>query len=415
MSKRNGTLGYFIPEFPGQTHIFFWRELLAMRELGHDVQLISTRRADLGLVKHEFAEPAARETFYLHPPGAEALLYALSHPIWLCKALRYLVGLREGGLREKLRVLPFVVYAANLIAYCRRRSIDHVHGHSCANVAHILAMASLGDDLSYSLTLHGGLEVYGNNHPQKMQRATFVATVTRPLQAEVMQATGLSLERVPRISMGVDLSRFTYSDRTQEQSRPLRLVTIARLTPGKGHSFALKALHRLHQRGYDFDYAIVGGGEAQDDIQAEIDACGLSAKVRLLGTLSEDQVLETLRDSDVLLLTSYGMFEAAPVCVMEAMATGVPTLTSIIGGTRDMVDDGVNGLLVEQCNVDQIENALTTYLDDRSVVESFGRRAREKAEQHFDSREQARRLLEHIERQQAEADTGSLPSQLSAR
>src|SRR5690606_2420564 len=125
---------------------------------------------------------------------------------------------------------------------------------------------------------------------------------------------------------------------------------------------------------------------------------GLEKKVTLTGTLDEDSVLKMLRKSDVLMLTSFGSFEAAPVCVMEAMALGKPTITSIIGGTRDMVTNEVDGFLVEQRNVDQIEAALMSFVTDRNLVTKCGLATSQKATRDFNSLVQAKELLAEIDK-----------------
>jgi glycosyltransferase involved in cell wall biosynthesis len=389
-------IGYLIPEFPAQTHAFFWRELSAIRDLGTEVQIISTRKPDFSAVKHAFVQGASKETHYLHPPGIKAFLYLLFHPVWLMKCLGYLRSL-EGSVTHKLKITYFILMAADMLAFCRRRGIGYVHGHSCANTAHILAMASLQGSIEYSLTLHGGMEVYGTNHQHKMRRAKFVSTVTRPLHHEVTEVTGLSPERVPVISMGVDPDIFSYRVKSPDSEQPLRFITVARLSRGKGHTYSLQAMERLKADGLDFEFQIVGGGDLEQEIRDEIASRGLSSRVSLTGTLSEEEIVQQLREADVLLLTSHGLFEAAPVCVMEAMSTGVPTITSIIGGTRDMVTDGMDGYLVSQENVDEIESAMRDLIQNRSKIERLGKAARARAEKDFDYRVQATRLLRCIQ------------------
>jgi colanic acid/amylovoran biosynthesis glycosyltransferase len=388
-------IGYLVPEFPGQTHIFFWRELLAFRERGAEVSIISTRRSDPRAIKHDFAIPASKETFYLHPPKT-GFLYSFLHPAWAIRSLSYVSGCR-GSVHSKFKLLYLQFLAGRLLGYCRRKGIRHIHGHSCANAAHILAMASLSGRLTYSLTLHGGLGVYGENHDLKMKKASFVSAVTRPLRDDIIKTVGLPPEKVQRISMGVDLAKFTVSGKTN-LSAPLRFISIARLSRGKGHTYALQALKRLKDRGVPFSYVIVGGGEYEDTVRQEIASSGLEDSVVLTGTLSEAEIVDELGRSDVLLLTSFGTFEAAPVCVMEAMACGVPTITSIIGGTRDMIQSGKDGFLVEQKDVDGIEKAMMALHDDRDRLGRMGREARKRAEELFDYRILSDRLLEAIGR-----------------
>ena len=70
-------IGYFIPEFPGQTHIFFWREMQALREIGVEPAVVSTRLPDRSLISHPWAAEAQRDTEYLFPPRARNVLGAV--------------------------------------------------------------------------------------------------------------------------------------------------------------------------------------------------------------------------------------------------------------------------------------------------------------------------------------------------
>jgi colanic acid/amylovoran biosynthesis glycosyltransferase len=109
--------------------------------------------------------------------------------------------------------------------------------------------------------------------------------------------------------------------------------------------------------------------------------------------MSESAVATALAQSDVLLLTSIGLGEAAPVAVMEAMASGIPVIASIIGGTPDMISDGVDGYLVPQEDVAAIAANLRRLAADKALRERIGHAARARAEREFDSRVLANRLL----------------------
>lgn len=174
------------------------------------------------------------------------------------------------------------------------------------------------------------------------------------------------------------------------------VATVARLNPMKGHVFALQALAQLRDQGIRIDYLIAGEGPDRAAIEAEIDRLALRGQVRMLGSLDEDRVLDLLQGIDALLLTSFGQGEAAPVTVMEAMACGLPVICSRIGGTPDMINDGVDGYLVDQRDVAAIADRLLRLLNDADLAEQIGVKARETALALFDRRRNARLLLDRI-------------------
>jgi len=388
-------LGYLVPEFPSQTHAFFWREVQGLRALGATVCLVSTMRPPAGACRHKFATEAAAQTDYLFPRGILALRRLLTQPARLVSAVRYVLHLKETPWYRRFFLLGMLPLAARLADLSRARGFDHIHIHSCASAAHLGALAQILGGPTYSLTLHGDLPVYGTDHRAKMRNATFVACVTRQLRDRVVEEVGLAVEKVPVLWMGVDLSRY-HAGKTPTEPGAIRAIMVARLTWPKGHSFALQALKRLKDSGLRVELQIVGDGPYRHTIVKEMNALDMAGETRFLGTLSEDDVARCLADSDVLLLPSIGIGEAAPVSVMEAMASGRPVIASIIGGTPDMINNGVNGYLCEQENVDCIADHLTRLASDMQLRERIGASARLKAEQDFDSSILAARLFHQI-------------------
>jgi glycosyltransferase involved in cell wall biosynthesis len=302
--------------------------------------------------------------------------------------------LSHASVKDFAKQLGLAVCALELVAVSRELGLEHVHIHSAADAAHLGALSRAWGGPPYSLTLHGDLDVYGTNHPQKMKGASFVAAVTRPLQEQVLRATGLPSAAVPLIWMGVDTERF--SPAPLDWSAPLRLLTVARLNRQKGHTYALQAVKKCLSQGIDLTYTIVGSGDHQSAIEREVEQLGLQGVVKLTGTLSEDEVLQLLRSSHVFLLPSIGLGEAAPVSVMEAMSCGRAVVCSRIGGTPDMIRDGVDGYLVEQADVDGLTAALMRLSREPSTAEAICSAARQRALEQFDHRTLAGHLAREI-------------------
>ena len=385
-------LGVLIPEFPTQTHVFFWREALALRGLGAEVTFISTRRPKEDC-PHPFAAAAGAETHYLFPPRVRAVLKQLGRG-QAGVALAYVRSLGDRG-RALAKDAGLAACAADLVSFAAARRLDHIHVHSCGDAAHVAAMARRMGGPPFSLHLHGDLEVYGSHHVQKMAGARFVAAAARPMQRQLIEQVGIPESRTVTLIMGVDTNRFRPAELRPEPS-PLRIVTVSRLNPVKGHRHALAAIRRVVDAGIPVAYTIVGDGPHRAAIEAEVGRLGLLGHVQLLGSLGEVQVAALLAQSHVFVLPSVGVGEASPVAVMEAMSCGVPTICSRIGGTTDMIAHEVDGLLTEPGDEAAIADAITRLYRDADLWQRLARNGRTRAETAFDARVRAQCLLDTI-------------------
>ena len=127
-------LGYLVPEFPRQTHIFFWRECEQLRRRGVEPVFLSTRRPPPAACPHAFRDQAAAATHYVFPPPPTSLFDLLIRPVGVVRALRYWLSL-GGSVKDRLKFLGLMVCAAHLAGYCRRQMVTHMHVHSCGQAA----------------------------------------------------------------------------------------------------------------------------------------------------------------------------------------------------------------------------------------------------------------------------------------
>jgi colanic acid/amylovoran biosynthesis glycosyltransferase len=140
------------------------------------------------------------------------------------------------------------------------------------------------------------------------------------------------------------------------------MLTVGRLSPKKGHAFALRALREAGDRLGDFEYTIIGDGELWRKLQAEVAGTPLQRRVRFLGPQPRDRIAQELVDTDVLLAPSVtptnGDEEGIPMVLMEAMARQVPVVATHHGGNAELVDDGHTGLLVPEWDVGALVDGL---------------------------------------------------------
>jgi glycosyltransferase involved in cell wall biosynthesis len=394
-----------VPEFPTQTHVFFWREVSAWRDGGLRVELLSTRRPPEDACRHDFAQAARAQTTYLFPPKPGATVRLAVSPRRVAAAVDYVVRLSEAGIIGRGRALAMIPVAAQLVDHADRAGITHVHCHSFGSAAHLCALAWRMGGPTYSLTLHGDLPVYGTDHRSKLSGCCAVGC-DGPHLVDPLVELGYPRDRILPNWMGVETDKFTPADRPAE-GEALRIITVARLNRNKGHRFALQAIAGLAAEGVACRYTLVGEGPYRQEISAEVERLGLADRVRFLGSMGEAAVRDALREHDVFCLPSVGVGEAGPISVMEAMACGLPVVASDIGATSFMVDHGRTGWVVAQEDVAGLTESLRRVSADRAERSRMGNAARRHAVENFDSRRTAIRLLDHLRRW---APAGSIPA-----
>ncbi|WP_080458009.1 exopolysaccharide biosynthesis GT4 family glycosyltransferase EpsE [Roseovarius sp. A-2] len=391
-------LGYLVPQFPGQTHIFFWRELAELERLGVAPHILSTRPPPEGLISHEWSEAAMARTTYLGKADVAAAAVAALRAPW---------GeiLREAGGRAFLRDVVICLPAARaLIANCRARGIAHVHAHSCGRAALICALARRMGGPSYSLTLHGPLSDYGPGQRFKWRHARFATIITRKLLTEAEAVLGADMpgDVVVR-PMGVDTEDFRRETpyEVPAPGAPLRLFACGRLNVVKGHQDLLSALRLLLDRGVEVQLDIAGeddagGGGYHLELQHHLEALGLEGHARLLGAVSAAEVRRHLLAADVFVLASW--HEPLGVAYMEAMACEVPTIGTDAGGVRELITHGETGMLVPPQSPEALADAIAALAADQDLCARLSKAGRAHVEAHFRSELGAETLLTGLRR-----------------
>ena len=390
-------LGYLVPQFPGQTHIFFWREIAELERRGVRVHLMSTRPPPAGLIAHSWSEAAMARTDYLGR-------------INLLNALRALPRLPLAALRRHPEPRAFwrdVLLAApaalRLVETARRHGLDHVHVHSCARAALVAALSRAMGGPGYSLTLHGPLSDYGPGQRYKWSNAAFATVITEKLIGEVRAALAGSLpERILCQPMGVDTDALARPAPYEPPvpGGPLRLFSCGRLNPVKGHQDLMQAVAHLRAGGRDVRLDIAGEDDAGGSgyhgvLAARIAELGLSDHVRLLGAIDAEAVRRGLLAADVFVLASHA--EPLGVAYMEAMACGVPTIGTDAGGVPELITDGVHGLLAPPQDPRALAGTIARLADDPALARRLSDAGRARVVERFRAGIGAETLVAAIE------------------
>ncbi len=188
--------------------------------------------------------------------------------------------------------------------------------------------------------------------------------------------------------MGINPDYFMYRER-QPHDRPLRIATTARFTEKKGLDYAVKAVAKAVEKFPDLrvHYDMIGDGPMRPEVEELIAEHGLGDRITLHGAITLDEVRVLLEKADVFLLPSVtasdGDKEGVPVSLMEAMAIGMPVISTWHSGIPELIEDGVSGCLVPERDVDALADRIGWMSENRGEWARMGRAGRKKVEEEF--------------------------------
>lgn len=383
-------LAYMITGYPYPSHTFIQNEVRALRALGVDVTTFAHRRA----TPDEILSDADREEFAttraLRPFRALAYLRAhlsalLTNPAGYRRGLRAAVRLRGEGPRSLLWQVFYFAQAVMLWHHCRRAGLRHIHAHF-ANVGCDMALLAAeigGPEWSWSFTMHGPGELYDVSWfrlGHKVERAAFVVCISDFARSQLMglvEPSHWSKLRVVHCGVDTDALALRPAAEGHGDGR-FRVVCVGRLVAVKGQLLLLEAIAELRHDGRDVDLELVGGGPLRAELEAAARRLGIGERVEIAGALGHPKVLERVRDADVFCLPSFA--EGVPMVLMEAMALGVPVLSTRVMGIPELVHDGVSGLLVAPGSRDELVAALRRLIEDRALRDALGAAGRRRVE-----------------------------------
>jgi glycosyltransferase involved in cell wall biosynthesis len=187
-------------------------------------------------------------------------------------------------------------------------------------------------------------------------------------------------ERLVEIPIGVDVERFKQNaERKTQNAEPFTVLFVGGLD--RAHVFkGVPVLLDAVARTVGVQLHVVGDGDLRPVYEQRARELGISDRVEFLGSISDDELPDIYRSADVLVLPSTSRSEAFGVVLLEAMASGIPVITSDLPGVRTVVADGETGFVVSPGNAQSLVQRLQALAGDRSLCRQMGMAARERIE-----------------------------------
>ena len=316
------------------------------------------------------------------------------HKAYVVSAGGALVGrlVKSGVMHYELPVhkkgLSMFLMVPRLRHIIQRERIDIVHARSRVP-AWIAYFATKGTQAKFITTCHG--------HYSKgffsgiMGKGERVIVISRAVGRRMIDTFGVLHEHIRLIHRGTEVKKYTFQPHRIDQAvtdrRKIVIANIGRLSPIKGHEYFIRAIHLLQHEYSQVEAWIVGGAGGSkrkqlyvERLQALVNKLGLTETVKFLGV--EDNVPELLKKVDMLVLSTTHP-EGFGRVLIEAGASGVPVVATKLGGVPDVIEDGLEGLLVSPADECAMKDAMAQLINAPEKTVAMSDALRVKVENNF--------------------------------
>jgi glycosyltransferase involved in cell wall biosynthesis len=419
-----GAVAYVLKGYPRLSELFIASEIYRLEQLGVPLRLHVIKPADEAQ-QHGIVARIKSRPQYLPATGSLSKTplrrWLAAHLGEFLPSLRSVARRRPAGVaravfaagaqavraRRSFRAWPRKVYLKEFLqaAVVAERVLDdgdvrHLHAHFCHGATTVVWLASMMTGLPFSFTAHAK-DIYCESlNPagllrRKLRAARFVVTCTDANREHLLKVEPGA--RVHCVYHGPN-AEFTellsgtngaaWPANTTE-SRRLRALGVGRLVAKKGFDVMVEACGILRRREVSFEAVIVGEhGEHEAELRRRIEALGLSDSVRLAGPMEQTRLFEEYRRAGVFCLPcrvlDNGDRDGIPNVLMEAMACGLPVVTTPVSGIPEIIRDGFNGRLVPPDDPAALADALLRIDADQQLARSLADEARATVRDRFD-------------------------------
>lgn len=397
-------IGYVLKKFPRISETFILNEILELERQGAEVTIFSTRYPDDGAF-HEKLAKLGKPVVYMPVRKSSAFLEHLRGNVDLLRRGRQGIwdefeDLIEAGHSDVWSVLAWGI---DIAIEAERRGIQHLHAHFATVATYVARTAHAITGIPYSFTCHAK-DIYREGvDPVRFQKlaagAAFAVTVCDANKQHIDEKLiGNEKLRVVSLYNGIHLDEFHPRHRKPD-ARPL-VLGVGRLVEKKGFTHLISAAGGLLRAGLDLKCVIVGEGDLRPQLEAQIRELKTD-RIELLGMRTQGEVKDLFTRAAMVVLPCVigadGNRDALPTVLLEAMASGVPVISTPVVGVEEIVDGGRSGVLVPMDDPDALQAAMARLLHEEDTSATLARRGRERAESLFDIQKNVGTLLRLFE------------------
>lgn len=371
-------IGYVLTTFPALSETFVLNEILEMERQGVAVTVFSLRKPKDEPRHASLSRLRAKIIYLTDDPSAQPAFPDLAEG-----AMTYAKAIARGQFAE----LRNISRAIRIAAAARRHGISALHAHFADRPASLAYWAHRMAGLPFSFTAHA-IDIYDHGLRDKLmvtklREAKLVVTVCEYNKRFIFENyPGAVADKIHVVNNSVDLEYFTF--REHQPADDPQILSVGRLVPKKGFDLLIRACAKLRDAGTPARFTIVGDGPEKPALMALSSSLGVTDLVTFAGAVPHDSVKSYLKNATIFCMpfrrTPSGDQDSLSLVLMEAMASGVPVISTRLGAIPEIIDDGENGTLVTPEDADGLAEAIGRLSKSTDLQERYRRAARAKVE-----------------------------------
>jgi len=385
--------------FPCWSETFIVREILALKRKGIEVIIFSLKQSEEKIIQTEVKQLVDS---VIYPEGLvktvkNNIFYSIKNFATVSKSFFDIVTSMYRTPIVALKSMVVVWRTLGVLPDIGSQNVDWIHAHWATYPSTSAMMMSKVLNIPFSFTAHAH-DIFEENQllNQKYDAVSFGVTISEYNKKYLANKLNRSFSNeLNIIHCGVDLSEMKYS---REDRHAKDILTVGRLDEIKGFKYLIKACSLLKAEKVNFTCQIVGDGPLKEELLALRNQLDLQNHVKFLGVLKQEEIKELLKNATMFVLpsvkTSTGNMDGIPVALMEAMATGLPAISTNVSGIPELIEDGVSGYLCEPKNFEDLAKKMTLLLSDTNLQNTFSKEARSKVEHQFSAELEAEKLMQ---------------------
>jgi glycosyltransferase involved in cell wall biosynthesis len=398
-------VAYIVKEFPLPSETFIANEIHLLESMGLNLRIYSIMRVEESKVNGVIALIRAPVTYLPASVGSHLRLMARRPRAYFATLARAIVmswKYRRGALAppRKVFVKEFLQAGEIAVQVLDSPTVRHLHGHNCHGTATVTWFVSHLTGLPFSFTAHAK-DIYktdlnpGDLLRRKMMAARFVATCSAANHRHLSEVCP-EYRELHTVYHGLDINYFVPQPRPNKNAAPV-ILSVGRFVEKKGFEYLIAACAQLKAAGLNFYCWLVGPeGSHSQHVQQTIEMLGVSDIVSTNGAVTQAQLRHLYRHASIFVLPGLqlddGDRDGIPDVLAEAMAMGIPVVSTEISGISELIENGTNGLLVPQRDSRSLARAIQALIDSPELRLGLGQEGRNTVCRNFDSRRTTSRL-----------------------